>query len=250
MDIGDKNIAWSKHLEHYFKEMGEKSFCYAYLHKKAEATYSYYSNFIDLPVIVLSTALGTLSIGGETLFGEDDKTASIFVGSGSIFVGILSTIGTYFGFSKRAETHRITHIQYSKLYRFLQVELSLPVNERMRAGDLLKISRDNYERLQEIAPILPNKIIQEFKKTYDNEKYADVSKPSECNGIERVRIYNTMIKHDSIIEVVKEANKVIGYELEKQHPRTNNYIKQSTEEESETVEGLEDSDDDDNLTTV
>lgn len=190
MDIDKKDIKWSANLEHYFKEMAEKSYCYAYLHKKAEAEFAYKRNFIDLPVIVLSTALGTLSIGGEGLFGKDEQVAGVCVGAGSIFVGILSTIGTYFGFAKRTEAHRISHIQYSKLYRFLQIELSLPVHERMRANDLLKVSRDTYERLAEVAPLIPFKILESFKKKFnENEKYADIAKPSECNGLERVEIY-------------------------------------------------------------
>lgn len=215
MDIGDKNINWSPHLEQYYKEMGEKSYCYSYLHKKAETSYSYYRNFIDLPVIVLSTALGTLSIGGESLFGDNEKTASNFVGAGSIFVGVLSTIGTYFAFAKRAEAHRISHIQYSKLYRFLQIELSLPIDERMRASDLLKVSRDNYERLQEISPLIPHKIIDDFKKRFnDDSEYKDISKPSECNGLERIEIYNSnthtevedkIVSQSSLKNVVEEV---------------------------------------------
>lgn len=207
MEVGDKDIKWSSHLEHYFKEMGEKSFCYAYLHKKAEASFSYYRNFIDLPVIVLSTALGTLSIGGESVFGDNEKTASMFVGAGSIFVGVLSTIGTYFGFAKRAEAHRASHIQYSKLYRFLQIELSLPVEERMRASDLLKVSRDNYERLQEVSPLIPHSILKRFKRRFNNnEKYDGISKPSECNGLEKVEIYGDMIDKESVSKVIEECD--------------------------------------------
>lgn len=202
MDI-NKDIKWSSNLEHYFKEMAEKSYCYSYLHKKAEAEFSYKRNFIDLPVIVLSTALGTLSIGGEGLFGSAEREASMFVGAGSIFVGILSTIGTYFGFAKRAEAHRISHIQYSKLYRFLQIELSLPVEERMRAADLLKVSRDNYERLQEVAPLIPHKILEDFKERFKGVEYKDISKPSECNGLEKVEIFVPDHMKQHVFQVIK-----------------------------------------------
>lgn len=215
MDV-QKDIKWSSNLEHYFKELGEKSYCYAYLHKKAEGVFSYYRNFIDLPVIVLSTIAGTLSIGGKSFWGqENEQQGNLAIGIISLGVGVMNTIGAYFGFSKRAEAHRISHIQYNKLYRFLQIELSLPVEERMRANDLLKVSRDSYERLQEVAPLIPYKILEDFKKRFnENDKYADISKPSECNGLERVEIYGEIIKHNSIKKVVKEVEKEVEKENE------------------------------------
>lgn len=224
MEISEKNVSWSNHLELYFRDVAEKGFCYAYLHKKAEASYSYYRNLIDLPVIVLSTALGTLSIGGETLFGENEKLASVCVGAGSIFVGILSTVGTYFGFSKRTEAHKIAHIEYSKLYRFLQIELALPVEERMTATDLLKMTRDTYERLQEIAPLVPHSILNNFKKNFSNDDtYKDIAKPSECNGLEKVNIYketeNTekyqvMSIKNNTINTITTDNEIIEQDME------------------------------------
>jgi len=213
MEVDKKKISWSNHLEYYFRSIAEKSFCYGYLHKKAESHFSYYRNYIDLPVIVLSTTLGTLSIGGEGVFGENEKIASLCVGAGSIFVGILSTIGTYFGFSKRTEAHKIAHIEYSKLYRFLQIELALPIEERMNATDLLKMTRDNYERLQEIAPLIPQSILHTFKKRfYNNELYKDIAKPSECNGLEKISIYNETNKDNvySVLHSTKDSlNKTI-----------------------------------------
>jgi len=182
-----KNINWSDNLEKYFKDIGEKSYCYSYLNKKAEQHYSYYRNFIDLPVIILSTIAGTLSIGGGSFWGEEnEQQGSIAVGIISLCVGIMNTVGTYFAFSKRAEAHRISAIQYSKLYRFLQIELSLPQQERMTPADLLKVSRDNYERLQEISPLIPYNILEHFKEKFKQYK---VSKPSEANGLEEIIIY-------------------------------------------------------------
>lgn len=183
-----KNIKWSSRLENHFKDIGEKSYCYSYLHKKAEAKYAYYRNFIDLPVIVLSTIAGTLSIGKDSIFGkENEQQASLGVGMLSLVVGVMNTIGTYFQFAKRAEAHRLSHIEFSKLFRFICIELSLPRNERMRPSDLLKVVRDNYERLQEVAPLIPEKITNNFKKMF---KHYNVSKPSEANGLEEIDIFN------------------------------------------------------------
>jgi hypothetical protein len=183
----NNEINWTPYLENYFKQLGEKSFGYAWLHKKSEARYSKKRNYIDLPVIVLSTIAGTLSIGTSSIFGvEYEKEASIGIGLLSIMVSTLNTIGTYFSFSSRTEAHRIAHIQYGRLYRFLDIELSLPRNERMLPKDLLKVSRDTYERLHEISPLIPNDITSKFSKKF---KTYDVAKPSEANGLEAIVIF-------------------------------------------------------------
>lgn len=185
-EIGD--VTWNTRLEEFFASSGEKAHCLSMMHKQAEALYSRRRNFIDLPVIIGSGVIGFLNAGSSTMF-EDPKISSVALGVGSLVVGILQTINTYFNWSKRAEGHRISSIQYSKLYRFLSIEMSLPRDERMTPSDLLKQVRDTYDRLQEISPLLPQEVIHAFKKKYGGESYKDISRPSEMNGLEKVVIY-------------------------------------------------------------
>ena len=118
---------------------------------------------------------------------EDPKVSSVALGVGSLFVGVLNTLGSYFGWAKRAEGHRISAIHYSKLYRFITVELSLPREERMNPHDFLKYVKDQYDRLQEISPMVPQQVIREFQKKFKDEK--EISKPEEANGLEKITIY-------------------------------------------------------------
>lgn len=180
-------IEWSNQLEEYFAETGERCQGYAYLHKRAEAKFSYRRSCIDLPVIVLSTIAGTLSIGSSSIFG-DEKYASMGIGLISLSVGVLNTISTYFSYSKRAEGHRLCSIEYSKLFRFLSVELSLPVKERMVCSDLLKVVKEQYERLQEISPLLPEDILLDFRNRFKDYK-DKIAFPTETNGLEEIEIF-------------------------------------------------------------
>jgi hypothetical protein len=125
------------------------------------------------------------------MFENETRISSIALGIGSLFVGVINTIGSYFQWSKRAEGHRIAAIQYSKLYRFLNVEMSLPRQERMTPKELLKWTKDQYDRLQEISPIIPRDLIEKFKKDFDKPEYANISKPEEANGLEHIVIYGT-----------------------------------------------------------
>jgi hypothetical protein len=184
-----KRIEWNSRLEEYFASTGEKAICYAWIHKHSEAMYSKRTTWIDLPVIVLSGVLGFLSVGSTNMFAGNETVATSAIGAGSLAVSVLNTIGSYFGWAKRAEGHRIANIQYSKLYRFLTIELSLPRHERMTPYELLKYTREAVDRLQEISPLMPPEIVAMFKSRFGDEKYKDISKPEETNGLEKIVIF-------------------------------------------------------------
>jgi len=179
-------VSWTERLEEYFASSAEKAHCLSLLHKQSEALYSGRKTFIELPVIVGSAVIGFLNAGSTTMF-QDPKIASVALGVGSLVVSVLQTINTYFSWSKRAEGHRIASIQYSRLYRFLSIEMSLPRGERLPPAELLKQTKDTYDRLQEISPLLPALILGEFRKRFDKE--TEISKPEEANGLERVIVY-------------------------------------------------------------
>jgi len=181
-----ENITWNPSLEKYFADTGEKAHCLSWCHKRAEELYSFRKTWIDLPVIVISGVTGFLSAGSTSLF-DNPQMSSVALGVASLFVSILNTAGSYFGWSKRAEGHRISSIHYSKLYRFLSIEMALPRDERMTPTDLLKLTRDTYDRLQEISPLIPPEVLRMFKKRFEKEK--DISKPEEANGLEHIVIY-------------------------------------------------------------
>jgi hypothetical protein len=116
------------------------------------------------------------------------------LGVASLFVSILNTAGSYYGWAKRSEGHRISAIHYARLYRFISVELALPRDERMQPNDFLKYVKDQYDRLQEISPLLPPEVIAEFQTKFANEK--EISKPEEANGLEKITVYRNDIDLD------------------------------------------------------
>lgn len=195
-EIGE--VSWNCNLEAYFVSSGERANGLAILHKDAESLYSYRRTFLELPVIVGSALIGFLNAGSTSMF-DDPQTSSVALGVGSLLVSLLQTMNTYFGWGKRAEGHRLASIQYAKLYRFLSIEMSLPRDERMGASDLLKQVKETYDRLQEISPLLPAPVLTSFRKK--TEKYTDISKPAEVNGLDKIVLYNPMRKSETAIDI-------------------------------------------------
>ena len=185
-DIGT-NVSWTVLLEDYFAQTGEKANGLAIMHKRAESIFTRRKTYIDLPVIIGSGAVAFLNAGSSSLFAGNQQLAATALGVGSLVIGILNTTGSYFGWAKRAEGHRMSSIHYAKLYRFINVEMRLPREQRMQPGDFLKYVKDQYDRLAELSPPIPSSVARAFSSQM--EKYKDISKPEETNGLNKIQIF-------------------------------------------------------------
>ena len=180
-------LVYNSHLEDLIASEGEKALAFQWLHDQAEKRYSQFNTYIALPVIVLSTLSGTASIGQKELFG-DTPVSAVVIGLVSILVGILNTFASFFAWAKRAEGHRIAGITYSKLHRYISIELSLPREQRVPAKHFLKTIRENIDRLNETSPAIPQVVITAFQKRFEPVP-ADISIPDICNGLHKVEVH-------------------------------------------------------------
>ena len=200
------DIEWNERLEEYFASTGEKAYCLSWLHKKSESMFSHRTIFLDLPTIVIGAINGFLSVGSQQIF-PGDSFASVYIGVVALFVSLLNTISSYFSWGRRAEGHRISSLQYAKLFHFLNIEMSLPQKERLAPSELLKYTKEAYDRLREISPLIPEPIIVEFRSEFQHEN--TISKPEEANGLEHIEIYK-----EKRIEIYKEKR----IEIDKENP--------------------------------
>jgi hypothetical protein len=189
-DEDKRDITYNPALESLIAAEAERCAGLSIMHTKAEAHFSIRNTMVALPTIVLSTLVGFLSGSSSSIFTEA-TIASLGIGGVSLFTGVLSTIGTFFSFSKRAEGHRIAGIQYSKIARSLTIELTLPRAERVSASDLLKMTRDAIERQLETSPPIPDSIIADFKAKFKDN--SEIAIPDIANGIHKVVVNNRVV---------------------------------------------------------
>lgn len=174
-----QNITYTNDVEILLQKEGEISESMSILHSKSHKKYNKLSTFINIPVIIASAVVGFLS--PINLF---DKQA-IFLGTISICIGILKTLDSFFDWTKRSETHRIVSLNYYKISKFIQIQLSLEKNVRICASDLIDIITNDIKNLREQEPIIPSDVIEEYKKQYKDE---DTAKPPLCNGLTKIVI--------------------------------------------------------------
>ena len=122
---------------------------------------------------------------------------------------ILQTLSGFWGFAKLQESNRIAEIAYSKLHRFIAVELTLPRAERVAPRDMLKFCRDTIERLAETSPLVPDAIVKEFQAKF-SATYADVAIPDRANGLRRITVNSKPVPEVNALDSPPAAGEVPG----------------------------------------
>jgi hypothetical protein len=203
-------VVWNPAIEALIKSLGEKALSLSWLHTRSEKHYNNCNNVLAIPAIILSSITATI---GGTFAG--DKTFSYVTTIISTIVAVITTLNSYFVFAKRAESHRMTAISYSKLYLQINIELSLPRMKRMNVKEFLKVVSEQVQRLNEIQPQVPDKIINDYNKKFKDEP-PTISRPEITNGLVDIKIYEEAIIEVPVVPQV--APPVMNITLEPKEP--------------------------------
>jgi hypothetical protein len=177
-----ENIEYNRDVENILKTNAEECESLSILHRFSYEKYNERSNYINIPVIILSSAIG-FATGVE--IGYDKM--NIILGIGSIFVGIIKSIDTYFQLGKRAESHRLCSLQFGQINKKIAIELALPRSQRINAKDMLSLIKTDIKNLNDIAPLIDEDVITKYNLRYTE---THVSKPNMVNGLSAVNIRN------------------------------------------------------------
>lgn len=159
-------VQWTAEHEKILIEWADKALCYKWLHEKSHVSYSRKNTWFTIPVIIMSTLTGTANFAQNRVPDDYVNAFTIGVGAVNILAGILTTIQQFLKISEYNESHRISSISWGKFYRNIKVELAKSPSERVSAMQLLKVSKDEYDRLIETSHAIDPKIIKKFKDTF------------------------------------------------------------------------------------
>ena len=71
------------------------------------------------------------------------------VGGFNILAGIITTIQQFLKITQLNEAHRVSSIAWDKFYRNIKIELAKHPNERMDVVHMIKICKEEFDRLIE-----------------------------------------------------------------------------------------------------
>ena len=186
-----KSTDWCDGYEVILKKEAEQSESLFWLHNKASILATKNNDYIQIPSIILQTITGFLS-------ATNGLVPSLALGAFSIFTGILTTVLSYYKFSARAEGHRVVAQLYMQIYKKLEVELALPISQREDPQILLKEVRDKLSKISEVAPDIPEIVINMYKQNFKDNT---TSKPIIANGLDIIEIYKEKAVNESKVKV-------------------------------------------------
>lgn len=203
-DLKETEIEWTTDHEKLLIEWGDKAMCYRWLHSKSHAVFSNRNTWYTIPVIVISTLTGTANFAQERVPLQHQNLFVMLVGGFNILAGIITTIQQFLKITQLNEAHRVSTIAWDKFYRNIKIELAKHPKERMEVKQAIKVYKDEFDRLMDTSPIIPENIIDEFKKSFDtSDTFKAIVKPEICD----VLVSTSDIRNQWFIEENQDKTK-------------------------------------------
>jgi hypothetical protein len=195
-------IEWTIDHEDILIEWADKAMCFRWLHSRAHALYSKLNYNYTIPVIVISTLTGTANFAQDRVPVAYQGYFVMIVGGFNILAGIITTIQQFLKITQLNEAHRVSGIAWDKFYRNIKIELARHPDERMHVNQMLKMCKEEFDRLMETSPNIPDEIIAEFKNKFkDSLEYEDIIKPEICDKlISTENFRNQWASQDNLIK--------------------------------------------------
>ena len=176
------DFEWAVEHEQILIEWADKAMCYRWLHSKANSMYSNLNAWYTIPVIVISTLTGTANFAQTRVPIEYQNYFAMIVGGFNLLGGIISTIQQFLKITQLNEAHRVSGIAWDKFYRNVKIELAKHPLERIPVIQMLKMSKEEFDRLMETSPNIPDKIIAIFNTSFkESESFSKIVKPEICD---------------------------------------------------------------------
>jgi len=156
-----------------------KKNCHYHMANRAEALHVKLGFFVTM----LSTIVGTLLLATLTREHKNDTwyMISIITGVISVFAALLSGLQTYFRLIGTAENNRTQALRYEAIYAkieslFLTHRGTLAENGSNDVMEKLTEIFSDFEKASEIAPLIPNAILEKCTTLYEALPYNTIIK--------------------------------------------------------------------------
>lgn len=215
-DTQTKDFKWKTEHENILIEWADKAMCYRWLHARSHQKFASVNTWFTIPVIIMSTLTGTANFAQDKIDEQYRPYAQMGIGAVNIFAGILTTIQQFLKIAELNEAHRVSSISWDKFYRNIKIELAKSREERMGVVHMLKLSKEEFDRLMETSPTINENVITLFNQKFPKKKF----KPeNEQKGpqydIIRPEICDSLVSTAEILLIEEESREPSSLELAK-----------------------------------
>lgn len=206
------NLEWNDPVEKLLVSWADISMCYTWIYEKSYRHLNKLNYKFSLPIIILSTITGTLSMSLRAIIPDGyQDTVQFGLGAVNIFTGIITTLQNFFRYAQQSESSLTATTDWSKLHRNIKIELSIERHNRRPATEFVRATRQEYERLLNSRPVIDQEIISDFKKEFE---HSDIIKPEILDKVEHTIIYQdakTIDLYRTNVDRPKDKKEKIGF---------------------------------------
>lgn len=207
-DIDTNEIDYNSEFEQLLKENGEHSQVYSILHQMSYIKYKYRFDMLNIPSIILTAVIGFM-----TGIGINYAHTGVILGASSVFVSIMKSITSYMKLNERSENHRICSLQFAQISNEIKIELSLRRKQRQPAKILLDVIKVKFKNLMEVAQLLDNDIILQFRDKYLMDKdynESNISLPPVFSKIPGIKIMGADNEQEHALQLHTHLEKYVA----------------------------------------
>ena len=235
--IEKKIDTWKPEHNIILSEWADKAMCYRWLHFRSHIRYNTLNIGMTIPVIIISTLTGTANFAIDRF---NTNYASAIIGGFNILAGIISTIQHFLKISELNESHKVASVSWDKFYRNIKIELTKCPEDRLSVHHMLKIYKEEYDRLMETSPTINDIIIHEFHNTFKNTtNFVKVKKPEICDELVPT---NLIIYKECAYKAMNTYNTIHTFMKNKNNSKDNDNTKESYSDMKESDSGMKESD--------
>ena len=139
-----------------------------FAHYETAKTYDRLNYWLGVPVVILSTLVGTSVFAniGKLV----DEKIQISIGLTSVLAATLASLQTFFRFSEKAEKHRISASKYGALRREIEEDLvSLEGFDRDEVKKVTEMIRHKLDKLSDESLHIPHNIWSKRQKVIEDD---------------------------------------------------------------------------------
>lgn len=178
------DVEWTTGHENILIDWADKAMCYRWLHSQANNKFSILSKWFTIPVIIISTLTGTANFAQDRVSRDYVSYFVMGVGTLNIIAGIITTVQQFLKINELNESHRISSIAWDKFYRNIKIELAKHPKERHPVTHMIKLCKEEFDRLMETSPVIQSDIIAKFNTTFKNtSSFMKIKKPEICDEL-------------------------------------------------------------------
>ena len=195
-------MRWDEDTEHILSTLADESQVNYKLHKKLHEYYSSWNRWFSLPLIIFSSIAGSGNFISQN-YPSIEKSMITSIGGLSIITGIIGAISSFLKFAELSSTHLLVYNQWQKFYSQIRFQLSLTKNNRTPCDEIVKALINEYDRLVETSPHIPNRFIKKIKKKIDNiPDKGNFIMPHFLNGISHIEARQKRKKTTELLEAI------------------------------------------------